>query len=95
VSANGTGPNPGVADWFEVTFTTDTLTLSGSISGESGILYDVYYDCAGDAVGNDTGMFVGSEQAQIGTGGTYYIKVYPEATGSSSGGTFSITASVS
>jgi hypothetical protein len=97
VSEDGTGPNPGVgnADWFEVTFSADTLTLTGSQSGETGIVFDVYYNCNGGLVSSDADVYVCCQEVVISTPGTYYIEVYPLITDSSSGGTYTLTATVS
>jgi hypothetical protein len=93
-SRDGTGPNPGAPDWFQVTFSADTLTLAVTPANETGILFSVYTDCADDEVAGDVGLSPPAQEAIIATAGKYYVEVFPGASGTSAG-TYELAASVS
>lgn len=81
---SGTGPTPGVTDWFMVTSTRGTLTFTLTLTNESSVVFDVSTDCSSAPI--DAGVTT----ATVPTAGTYYIKVYP--TSGDGAGTFWLTA---
>jgi hypothetical protein len=81
-------------DWFAVTFDGSTNPyLSIALTGETGVVFTVYIDCAGDLALGQYGLYTaGVSTTNLASTGTYYIEVFVVPTGTSAG-TYVLTLS--